>query len=333
MHPSESSRRHFMEAAVALSASVGGLLPRLASAQPSTGLHVLCGGPPGSVPDNVARRYAEQLASGRTGGALVENRPGAAFQIAISALRQAPADGHTLLLAPSAISAVYPYLYSKLNYDPDTDIRPVSAAAEATLALAVGPAVPESVRNLRDFAEWLRANPRLANYGSPGQGTLPHVLSAMYFREARVDAQHAGYAGGPPAIVDLIGGRIAALSLPEGLLRPHVEAKKLRMLATSGSARSPFMPDVATFVEQGYPDLVVREWFAFYAPAATPPSAIGAAARAIRTASEQQPLMNAFREMGMTPIASSPEATAERIAIERRYWQKMLAATGIRAEL
>lgn len=293
---------------------------------------ILCGAPPGSIPDIVARRYSEQLSARAAGNLLVENRPGAAGQIAIAALKQASHDGGTLLLAQGAIATVYPYLYTKLAYDPVADLKPVSLAAETTLALAVGPAVPDQVRNLRELLDWSRDNPKLSNFGSPGAGTLPHLLSAMLFREAQLEWQHVAYAGGPAAIVDLLGGRIAALALPEGLMRPHHLAGKLRVLATSGTSRSSFLPEVPSFIEQGFGNLIVREWFAFFMPGATPAPLIEAASQAIRAAADSKPLASAFAEMGMLAAASTPATLTERIGVEQRYWQKFLAASGIRAD-
>ena len=297
-----------------------------------TPLRILCGAPPGSVPDTIARRYAEWLGSRRSGGAIVENRPGAAGQLAIQALRQAPADGQTLLLAPSAISTAYPSLYSKLAYDADSDLRSVSAAAEANMALAVGPVVPATVRSLSALVEWAKAHPSQANFGSPGMGTLPHIVSAMFFQEAKVPAVHVAYPGGPPAIVDLLGGRIAALTLPEGLLRQHHASGTLRLLATSGAVRGAFLPEVPTFAEQGYRGLVVREWFAFYLSGAASESAAATAAAAIAEAASSPELVTAFQVAGMTAVFSTPQATVQRIATERRYWREAIAATGIRAD-
>ena len=326
------SRRQFLRRSGALCAAapLAGV-PRAWGQAVTT--KILCGTPAGSIPDYVARRYAEALTTRRPGSAFVENRPGAAGQIAITALKQATPDGGTIMLAPGAVSSIYPFLYGKLSYDPDADLQPLSSAAEATLALAVGPAVPDSVRTLEHFIAWSRANPALANFGSPGQGTLPHLLSALFFHEAKVAAQHAGYAGGPPAVVDLLGGRIAALSLPEGLLRPHHESRKLRILATSGPVRSTFLPDVPTFVEQGFPNLVIREWFAFFAGGSVPASIASSTSQTIRAAAEGSPLAAAFREMGMVVVTSTPEATKERIVSERQYWKAALTMTGIRAEL
>jgi tripartite-type tricarboxylate transporter receptor subunit TctC len=325
------SRRQVLHAAGALAAA--SFMPRATWAQsPAASLRVLCTGPAGSIPDTVARRYAEQLGARYPGGVLVDNRPGAAGQIAVGALKQAAPDGATVLLAQGAIATVYPFLYAKLGYDPAADLKPVSVAAEATLALAVGSAVPASVRSLGEFIDWSRANPTLSNYGSPGPGTLPHVLSAMLFRQAKVEAQHVAYAGGPPAMVDLMGGRIASLVLPEGLLRPHHAVGKLRVLATSGATRSAFMPDVPTFVEQGHPNLAIREWFGFFMPGATPAPLVESASQAVRASAENKALSSAFADMGMLANASSAAAISERIATEQRYWRDAVNATGIRVE-
>ncbi len=331
MYPDTRSRRHFLRTAGALAAATAA--PHAAWAQtPGASLRILCTGPAGSIPDTVARRYAEQLGARYPGGVLVDNRPGAAGQLAVGALKQAAPDGATVLLAQGAIATVYPYLYAKLGYDPVADLRPVSVAAEATLALAVGSAVPASVRNLGEFIDWSRANPALSNFGSPGPGTLPHVVSAMLFREAKVEAQHVAYAGGPQAMVDLMGGRIASLVLPEGLLRPHHATGKLRVLATSGSARSAFMPDVPTFVEQGHPNLAIREWFGFFMPGTTAATLVDSASQPIRAAADNKALGGALAEMGMLASGSTPAAMSERIATEQRYWRDAINKTGIRVE-
>jgi tripartite-type tricarboxylate transporter receptor subunit TctC len=324
-------RRSFLHTAGALAAAA--LATRAAWSQsPPAALRILCSGPAGSIPDTVARRWAESLGARYPGGVLVDNRPGAAGQLAVAALKQAPADGSTVLLAQGAIATVYPSLYAKLGYDVATDLQPVSLAAEATLALAVGAAVPASVRSLGEFIDWSRANPTLSNYGSPGPGTLPHVLSAMLFRQAKVEAQHVAYAGGPAAMVDLMGGRIASLVLPEGLLRPQHAAGKLRVLATSGAARSAFMPEVPTFVEQGHPRLAIREWFGFFMPGATAAPLVESTSQSLRAAAEHKPTVTALAEMGMLASASTPAQMSERIATEQRYWRDAINATGIRVE-
>lgn len=306
-------------------------LPALAQARLEQ-INVLCTGPAGSIPDIVARRVAEQLAGRHAQRVVVDNRPGAAGQIAVNALKATSAEGSTLLLAQGAIATVYPYLYSKLAYDPAHDLRPVSLAGEMTLGLAVGPAVPESVTNVPELVLWMRRNPKLANVASPGTGTVPHLLEAMLFRTADVPWQHIVYSGGPPALVDLIGGQVAVLVLPEGLLRQHRMAGRLRVLATSGSGRSSYLPDVPSLAEQGWPELVVREWFAFFMSGRTAPAAVESMSQALRLALAQPVLAAAFAESGMVAASSTPAALAGRIAVEQRYWEPLIRAANIRAE-
>jgi tripartite-type tricarboxylate transporter receptor subunit TctC len=299
---------------------------------PTEQLRILCSGPAGSIPDIVARRVAEQLTASHPRGAIVENRPGAAGQIAVNALKTGPADGSTLLLAQGAIATVYPYLYAKLAYDPVADLQPVSLAAEMTLGLAVGPAVPDNVTHVREFVEWMRRNPKLANVASPGTGTLPHLLEVMLFKQADVAWQHVVYAGGPPALVDLLGGLIAALVLPEGLLRQHKATGKLRVLATSAAQRSTYLPDVATLAEQGYRDLVVREWFGFFMSGRVNAALVDSTSQAMRAAIARPELAAAFSESGMVAASSNPVTLAARIAAEQRYWEPVIRSSGVRSE-
>jgi tripartite-type tricarboxylate transporter receptor subunit TctC len=212
------------------------------------------------------------------------------------------------------------------------DLKPVTLAGEMTLAVAVGPAVPGTVTDVQGLVAWMRRNPRLANAGSPGTGTLPHLLEAMLFRAAQVDWQHVVYAGGPPAIVDLLGGQIAVLVLPEGLLRQHRSSGRLRVLATSGSQRSSYLPDVPSLAEQGYADLVVREWFAVFMSGRVAPAVVDSTAQMVRAALAQPALVAAFADAGMVAVSSTPAALANRIAAEQRYWEPVIRAANIRAE-
>lgn len=327
-----SQRRRLLAGAAA--AVLGAPFWRHAAAQPARSdvLRILCSGPAGSVPDTVARRVGEAWPErdGRT--VVVDNRPGAAGQIAVTALKAAPPDGSTLLLAQGAIATVYPALYAKLGWDPATDLQPVSLAGEMTLGVAVGPAVPDGVTDVPGLLAWLRRNPGLANAGSPGTGTLPHLLEAMLFQQAGIAWAHVAYPGGPPAMAALLGGQIAVLVLPEGLLRPHRAGGRLRLLATSGALRSTFSPDVPTLVEQGHPTLVVREWFAFFLPGRTPPDTLAATLQALHMAIARPALVAAFAESAMVAASCSPAELAERIAAEQRVWAPLIRTASIRAE-
>ncbi|RZJ08596.1 MAG: twin-arginine translocation pathway signal protein [Rubrivivax sp.] len=320
-----TSRRHALAALAALCTAP-------AQAAPEGVLRLLCSGPAGSIPDLVARALGESLTAVTGRPAIVDNRPGAAGQLSVNALKTAPADGSSLLVAQGAIATVYPALYTHLSYDPEADLQPVSLSSEMALALAIGPAVPADVQTLADFLAWLRRHPAAANVGSPGTGTLPHLLEALLFSEAGVAWQHVAYSGGPPAVNDLLGGQIAALVLPEGLLRQHLAAGRVRVLATSGPARSAYLPDVPSFVEQGHPRLIVKEWFAVFAPGAAPQATVARLSITLQDALRRPPLVGLFAQAGMTAASCSPAVLAARIAAEQRYWQPLLKARGIHAD-
>jgi tripartite-type tricarboxylate transporter receptor subunit TctC len=328
-----AQRRRILHAGAIGIAAVAALsVTRWAHAAHDPGVRILCSGPAGSTPDLVARAIAEQLPAALGRHAVIDNRPGAAGQLSVAALTNAPADGSTLLLAQGAIATVNPFLYAKPGYDAARDLQPVSLAAETALGLGVGPAVPEDVATLADFIAWLRLHPNAANVGSPGTGTLPHLLEAMLFQSAGLEWQHIAYSGGPPAVNHLLGGQTAALVLPEGLLRQHHTARRIRVLATSGPTRSDYLPEVPSFVEQGHPNLVVKEWFAFFAPGGTPKSTVATLSAALQQAIAHPAVRAAFAEAGMTPASSSAPMLVARIAAEQRYWQPVLRATRIHAD-
>jgi tripartite-type tricarboxylate transporter receptor subunit TctC len=334
MSSSFASRRDFLRHCTALAAAfAGGAGGTGALAQaPADQLRILVGFPAGSFPDSLARVVAEQLSSAYPKRALVENRPGAAGLIAVNALKASPADGSSVLLAPGAVASAYPYLYEKLAYDPAVDLKPVTVAAEVTLALAVGPAVAATVSDVRGLAEWMRANPKLANVASPGIGTPPHLLEAMLFRRADVSWQHVAYPGGPPGIAALLGGQVSALVLPEGSLRAHRDAGRLRVLATTGTQRSRYLPDVPTLIEQGFAGLSVIDWFAFFMPGPASASVVESTSQKLRAALLRPEVVAAYAEAAAVVAPSTPAAMASRIAEEQAYWKVAIREHNIRLD-
>ena len=278
----DRSRRHLLCAALAALAAPA--IDLGAAAARSTAQHILCSGPAGSIPDLIARAVGDQLRLALAQPVVIDNRPGAAGQISVGALLAAPADGSTLLLAQGAIATVYPFLYAKLAYDAALDLQPVSLAGEMGLGLAVGPAVPAQVATLDEFIAWMRQHPGSANVGSPGTGTLPHLLAAMLLGGAGVAWQHVAYAGGPPAINDLLGGQIAALVLPEGLLQQHHAARRVPGAGHLEAGAQHLPARGAVFRRVGRPDLVVKEWFAFFASARVAKSTVEAMSSALQDA-------------------------------------------------
>ena len=225
---------------------------------------------------------------------------------------------------------VYADIYRNLSYNPTTDLAPVSLAATFVHGLAVGPMVPAEVKTLAQFADWCKANPGKASCGNPGEGSFPHFLTLVLAKALSAPIQPVPYRGGAPALNDMLAGQLAALLLPDGSFLPYAQDNKIRVLATSGTARSPFYPNVPTFAEQGVKDLVVTEWFGLFAPAATPPAMIAHASAAIAKVLGTKEIAEAFAKFGMVPKASTPAELAALIRVEAATWGPIIRSTGFK---
>ena len=324
-----TQRRQLLQAAFgsSLLATLGAQTVRAEALEQA---RILYGFPAGSAGDIVARRVAERLAgSAYTRNApLVENKPGAGGRISLDALKAAAPDGATLALSPFSCTSIYPHVYSKLTYDPVRDFVPVSIAAVMHHGLAVGPLVPASVKSVKEFIEWARANPKEANYGSPAAGSTPHFIGALLGLNNGVELKHVPYRGSVPGVTDVVGGQVASMVTPSGDFIANHKAGKLRILATSGSKRSPFTPDVATFAEQGFPELTTEEWFGFYAPARTPAAVVTAANAAINAALADKGVIDGLGVVGLIAQGSTAEAMARSQKAEYERWGPLVKKVG-----
>ena len=264
--------------------------------------------------------------------AVVDNRPGAGGRIAMDLLKPAPADGTHLALTPFSMLAVFPHVYRNLSYDPFKDFLPVSMTSIINHGLAVGPLVPESVKTVKQFLDWAKANPTLANYGSPGAGSTPHFLGALLGINAGVNLNHVPYRGSVPGVTDVVGGQIAAMVTPHGDFLANHRAGKMRILATSGAKRSPFVPEVPTFAEQGFPELTVDEWFSIFAPARTPANVIAAANAAINVAVKDKSVIDSLAVVGLVARGSTPEELAQSLREQYDRWGPLVKRIGFTAD-
>jgi len=317
-----------------LGAAMAGLLPALARAQSLDTARIVCGFPAGGTADVMSRRVAEKLNTTgyvRSAG-VVDNKTGASGRIAVETVKNAVPDGATLLLTPHSILTVAPGIYKKLSYDPFTDLAPVSLGASFSHGLAVGPAVPASVRTVPDFIAWAKAHPDLASYGSPAAGSIPHFIGALISKNSGVELKHIPYRGSVPGIVDVMGGQVASMFTPVGDFVPNAKAGKLRILATSGPRRTPFTPDVPTFVEQGFGYINFDEWYGFYAPAKTPAAVVTAASAAIGRALREQSVIDSLATFGLVAGGSTPEVIARMTREEYERWMPIVQQIGFTAE-
>ncbi|MGQ3002611.1 MAG: Bug family tripartite tricarboxylate transporter substrate binding protein [Hydrogenophaga sp.] len=285
----------------------------------------------GSTNDVLARLIGPELQKAFGQPFVVENKPGAGGRIALDSLKSAPADGSVLALSQASALSTYPYIYSKLSYGL-ADFAPVSIGAVMTHGLAVGPMVPASVKTLKDYVAWAKANPGQASYGSPGAGSTPHFLGALLGLNSGADLRHVPYRGSLPAVNDVVGGQIASSLTPSGDYLPFVKANKLRVLATSGAQRAAYLPEVPTFAEQGFPELVADEWFGFFAPAKTPAPVIAAASGAIQAALKDKAVADGLLSVGLIAQGSTPEEMRRSLQSEYERWGPLVKKIGFTAE-
>ncbi|NJS37363.1 MAG: ABC transporter substrate-binding protein, partial [Brachymonas sp.] len=252
------SRRHTLSALSA--GALTALSLQRVNAQ-GKALKILVGYPAGGAVDVVARRVGEELRA-QGYNAVVENRTGAASQLATEAMLAAPADGSTVVLMPGGNATIFPHVYPKLRYSL-ADLAPLASVCSFQFGLGVGPGTP--AKTLKEFVEWAKANPGKASYGTPGAGTAMHFMGVMLAKKAGIDFLHVPYRGGALAMTDVIGGTIPALATTLPNLVAQHKSGKLRILGFTGDKALPGLPGVQTFKEQGYPELVLNENFGVFA--------------------------------------------------------------------
>ncbi len=325
------SRRQFVQ-----STSAGALLATIGQsvmAQVATeNLKIVTGFPAGGTSDNTCRRVATRLTGSYATNAVVENKTGAGGQIAIQFVKSQPADGSVLLQSPTSMFSIYPHIFSKLPYDPVNDISPVSLACVFDFGFAVGPLVPASVKNINDFVAWAKANPTQANFGSPAAGSTPHFVGALLGLKANIELKHAAYRGTQPALQDMMGGQIAAVSGPIGDITQHLSSGKVRVLATSGAKRNRFMPDAPTFAEQGFRDLTHSEWFAFFLPPKAPQDVVSKMNTALKTALASKDVVDGLATFGLESMSCTPAELSDLLKKDTAKWAPIVKAIGFTAE-
>ena len=325
------SRRHVIQSAgaAALLTSLG--QQAMAQAQIDT-LKIVTGFAAGGTSDNTCRRVGTRLTGTYAKTVVVENKTGAGGQIAIQFVKGQPADGTTLLQSPTSMFTIYPHIFKKLPYDPVADVTPVSLACVFDFGFAVGPLVPASVKNVADFIAWAKANPSQANFGSPAAGSTPHFVGALLGKSGGIDLKHAAYRGTQPAMLDLLGGQIAAVSGPIGDITQHLATGKIRILATSGAKRNRFAPDVPTYAEQGFKELTHSEWFAFFLPAKAAPELVARMNSALKAALASKDVVDGLATFGLEAMSNSPAELAELLKQDTAKWAPIVKTIGFTAD-
>lgn len=294
-------------------------------------VRIIVGFPPGATSDTLTRLLAEAMSKRLNQTVIVENRSGAAGQLANIAVKAAAPDGTTLMMTPVATMSIYPHSYgAQLRYDPFKDFAPVAHLTNFQIGLGVGTQVPAG--NLREYVGWVKGKPDTnAFYGSAAAGSIPHLFGVLFSKAAGLNLQHVPYRGTAAAMQALAAGEIAALSTVAADLQTLVQGNKAKLLAVAGEARSPQFPNVPTFREQGF-DLVANGWYGLFATAGTPVATVQRLARAAIDSMADPAVSKRLADMGLEPTGWGPERLAEVMKADFDRWGPPIRESGFKPE-
>ena len=284
---------------------------------------------PGGSSEIVARTLAVELGKGLGQSVYVDNKPGAAGNIAMAEVAQST-DQHTLILGHIGTLAVNPFIFDKLPYDPVKDFKPITLLAKVPSLYVVHPDVP--AKDLKEFVALAKKKPGQLNYGSAGNGSAGHL--AMEYLKAAADLfiVHVPYRGTGPQLTDLLAGRLDAASVGAPAVLQFIKAGKLRCIATGTRARLPQLPDVPTVAEQGYPNFEMTQWYGLLAPATLPAAAVERLAVEAAKAIKSPSAVTRLSEDTAQAVGDSPAEFARFIAAEQARWKPVIARAKIKPD-
>ena len=283
----------------------------------------------GNTLDTAVRVVAEEFRKNTGQPLLVEARPGGSGIVAAQAVAQAAPDGYTLLLSNTSMLTINPHTFSKLPYDAEKSFKPVSNFLGTAMVMAVHASVPANT--VREFVDWARPQGSKVAYASFTAGNSSHFAGVIFNQKTGLSMVHVPFNGTPPAVQNLVGGQVQAAFLPLLAVKPHLEAGRVKVLAVTSPQRSALMPTVATFSEQGYPELEIYIWAAVSAPAATPDAVIASVNRELVKALRAQEVKDKWRTMDFETLPSTPEELARFVAADYKRWGEAVRISGFKA--
>lgn len=292
---------------------------------PTRPIRLLVGFAPGGPTDVVARIVSDEMAKGLGQPVIVENKSGAAGNIAAAALVNAPADGYTLLYNTSSI-VIAPWVYKQVEFDPKKDFSPIGLTAAVPLVLAINTKV--AAKSPKELIALLKSSPGKYNYASSGTGAIEHLTAAHMLSEVDAKATHVPYKGTAPAQVDLIAGATQFTTTTLNTAIPPVKAGTLNALAVTSAERSPAMPDVPTVSESLIPGFESLAWQGIVAPAGTPPDVIEILNKAINKALGTEAVKTKLAQQGTMILGGSAQKYADYIVSEYARWGDVVKAAG-----
>jgi tripartite-type tricarboxylate transporter receptor subunit TctC len=301
-----------------------------ARAFPARPLTLIVPVPPGGILDYVARLVAPPLSRVLGQPVVVENKSGASGNIAATYVARAKPDGYTMLVGYSMFHVGNPTMFTQLQWDPLRDFSSVAMLAVSPHLVAVHPSLP--VKTLQELVAYARANPGKVNYGTPGNGSVPHVGVELFKQMTKADFTQVPYKGSGPMMLDVISGSVQMTVATPPSVMSHIQAGKLRGLAIAAKTRSPLLPDVPTAAEAGYPGFELEAWVALFAPAGTPPDAIKRVTDALRQVLDTEDIRKAAANSGIEARYMPPAQLDQVVKSDLDYWSKVIRAANITAD-
>ena len=320
------SRRH------ALAAGLLALAPlaTLAQAWPAKPVRLVVPFPAGGGTDLIAREVSNKVTALTQWNFVVENRPGSGGNLGIDAVAKAPADGYSLVIGQTSNLAINPTLYSKLPYDPVKDLTPVALIGNSPLLLVVASNSP--YRTLGEVVAAAKAKPGALNYATSGNGTVAHLATELFQREANVKLTHIPYKGASQGINDVIGGSVEIYVSSVPTLLGHIKSGKLRPLAVTSAKRSDELPQVPTVAESGYKGFEAVTWFGLLGPAKLPADIATALNTEVNKALRSADLRKKLEDQGLDVTPGTADSFGDLIRKDIVKWGVVVKESGAKID-
>jgi tripartite-type tricarboxylate transporter receptor subunit TctC len=315
---------------IAASLLLLGALRASAGDYPDHPIRLLVPGAAGGGMDVMARLVANNIGETLNQAIVVENKPGAAGNIAVNQLAKSPPDGYTIVLGQTSQLAINPSLYRNLPYDPLKDFVPVVLLADAPNVVLVPAASP--YKSLADIVAAAKDSPDGMEFTTPGDGTVSHLAAELFARSAGIKLRHIPARGATAALTDVTAGRIPLMlsSIPTAL--GLIQSGGLRAIAVSALARSPVLPDVPTVAEQGYPGFDAGTWYGLLVPAGTPPEVVARLNAAGNAALKSPAILERVQQEGGVVLGGTSAAFTEKLQRDNTKWSKVIQEAGLHQE-
>ncbi|HSI60307.1 MAG TPA: tripartite tricarboxylate transporter substrate binding protein [Ideonella sp.] len=300
-------------------------LPKVAGF-PEQAIHLLSPFPPGGGNDLHARLVGNELAALTGQPVVIENKAGAGGNIGTKSVAEARPDGYTVLTSQVSIMAVNPVLYKSPGFDAFKHFVPVTQINAAPLVLVV--ASSSSLKTMADLRALAKEQPGRISYATPGNGTLSHLVGVVLEKDAGIDLTHVPYKGAGPALADLMGGQVQLMITSTSSVAGFIQQGKLRALAVTSPRRVGIFKEVPTLEEAGFKDMIYEDWYAFFAPAGTPPERVAYLHQAITRVLKSPAVSQKIVDAGSEVVAGTPEQLAAQLKQDAARWARVAKLSG-----